>query len=850
MQKKISSPIKFITSRILSPIFLLVSFLVGITNYGYSQLMSCGNDHALALKSDGSIVCWGRNLSNELTVPSPNYGFMGVWTLNTDDDAYSVGLKTDGSLLFWGNIVPGSIPTPNSGFVSIATGLAHVVALKSDGSIVCWGNNNSGKCNVPSPNSGFVAVAAGKYFSVGLRIDGTLAIWGSRITSQIPVPNTGFIAISVCDDALLALKSDGSVVSWGDFTGLPTPNSGFVAISLGTSHATALKSDGTIVCWGNNLYGQCNVPSPNSDFIAVTAGSFQSMGIKSDGSVVFWGYGTDQYTVPSPNSGFRRVPAAPMLLPATSYTSSSFTLHWYPTFTAIGYQIDVSTYADFSVIDMLNGQSPASGSSTSYTVNGLTPGIPYYCRIRAVNKYGAGANTPFSVTLKNDQIINFNDLPSKTYGDATFTVSATGGTSGNPLVFTSSDNTIATCTGTNGENITVLKPGTCTIYASQAGNDAYYAAQVAKTLIVNPKTLTIDISIPTNKVYNGNTSFTSTTATLNGILNNEDVNIITGNLSFADKNAGKNKPLTATGFALSGTNAGNYLITQPTGLTADINKATLDIWIAAQYKIYDGLTAATVTTAINNGLITGDAVITSASNASFDTKNVGTGKTVTADISISGASAENYIFNSTASTTANISKANLIANIAVSPDLDYIKGGTVVTFTVTYQSAIDAAEGTPALKFNSTGINLNADLNTTNRITWTYEWTAPTTGNGIITLKTALPDEAGNFDQYTTGQTFFILDNPNGIKTMADSKLTVYPTVNPGRFNISMSNSQTGKVTVKIINTSGSTVKEIQFNKLSHDETFPLNMGAATAGQYMVEISIDDYRKVKRIVVE
>src|SRR5207248_67694 len=70
-------------------------------------------------------------------------------------------------------------------------------------------------------------------------------------------------------------------------------------------------------------------------------------------------------------------------------------------------------------------------------------------------------------------------------------------------------------------------------------------------------------------------------------------------------------------------------------------------------KVYDGTTAATVT--LSDDRISGDVVTDSYTSASFANKNVGTGKTVSVSgISISGTDAGNYTFNTTASTTADI----------------------------------------------------------------------------------------------------------------------------------------------------------------------------------------------------
>jgi YDG domain/Secretion system C-terminal sorting domain len=91
--------------------------------------------------------------------------------------------------------------------------------------------------------------------------------------------------------------------------------------------------------------------------------------------------------------------------------------------------------------------------------------------------------------------------------------------------------------------------------------------------------LTISGLTAANKVYNGNNTATLTgTATLNGIANGDVVTLAgTPIATFDDAEAGSNKPVTVTGYTLSGTNSGNYSLTQPTGLTANITKANQTI---------------------------------------------------------------------------------------------------------------------------------------------------------------------------------------------------------------------------------------------------------------------------------
>ena len=174
------------------------------------------------------------------------------------------------------------------------------------------------------------------------------------------------------------------------------------------------------------------------------------------------------------------------------------------------------------------------------------------------------------------QTITFTALSAVTYGDAAFTVSATGGASGNPVTFTSSNPLVATCTGTNGTTITILKTGTTTIRANQAGNSGYNAAaQVDQLLTVNTKGLTITGLTGVNKVYNGSTTATSSgTATYFGLVNSESFSVTgTPVLNFSDSNVGTGKTITIAGYTAPST---NYTVTQPT-LTADITQASQTI---------------------------------------------------------------------------------------------------------------------------------------------------------------------------------------------------------------------------------------------------------------------------------
>jgi hypothetical protein len=102
---------------------------------------------------------------------------------------------------------------------------------------------------------------------------------------------------------------------------------------------------------------------------------------------------------------------------------------------------------------------------------------------------------PFQALAATAQVILF-DLSgvTATYGDAALDITghATGGGSGNPVTFSSLATGVCTTGGTNGELVTVLAAGACSIQADQAAGGEYDAAvPVTSTLTVGPATLTV-----------------------------------------------------------------------------------------------------------------------------------------------------------------------------------------------------------------------------------------------------------------------------------------------------------------------------------------------------------------------
>lgn len=94
-------------------------------------------------------------------------------------------------------------------------------------------------------------------------------------------------------------------------------------------------------------------------------------------------------------------------------------------------------------------------------------------------------------------------------------------------------------------------------------------------------------------------------------------------------------------------------------------KLALTINLTATDKVYDGTDNASVAYSVSGGSVSGNVSIV-ASGGKFNNKNVGTGKSLTGTISISGTDAGNYEFIRVETTTASITAKSLsIANAAV-----------------------------------------------------------------------------------------------------------------------------------------------------------------------------------------
>lgn len=246
-------------------------------------------------------------------------------------------IRTDGTLRCWGPNDAGQCDVPPSlgRVLDVALGERHSVVLRRDGSIVCFGANTGGACTVPTELGVAVEVAAGKDCSYALGTDGAVRRWGAnqdetlvevlRSVTQIEawgsavaglgpdgrvrgrgwywgvMPRfTGTLtSVTAGDNAYAGVDASGRVTLWGGIRpeqSLVPPDLGPITqAALGWSHAVARRVDGTVAAWGRIVLGigqtgDAFVPSDLGTVLEVQSGPHRMGALRTDHRLVIWGY--------------------------------------------------------------------------------------------------------------------------------------------------------------------------------------------------------------------------------------------------------------------------------------------------------------------------------------------------------------------------------------------------------------------------------------------------------------------------------------------------------------------------------------------------------------------------------
>jgi alpha-tubulin suppressor-like RCC1 family protein len=227
-----------------------------------APMIACGYSHdGIILASDGSLWSWGEerfgapvlgltNTNIQNTVSLRRIGNETDWINIAVGDQHCLAVKSDGTLWAWGaNYAcqlgdgtkisrPTPVPSiPGNDWKQTAAGADGSFAVKTDGTLWAWGiDNGSGQYGNGGTKGGTNAVQVGASTNwakiwaggiqvVGLQADGSLWFWGSvtgdangkKILLPTRVsPDTNWVDVCFGYFTVLAIKSDGTLWSWGN----------------------------------------------------------------------------------------------------------------------------------------------------------------------------------------------------------------------------------------------------------------------------------------------------------------------------------------------------------------------------------------------------------------------------------------------------------------------------------------------------------------------------------------------------------------------------------------------------------------------------------------------------------
>ena len=326
-----------------------------------------------------------------------------------------------------------------------------------------------------------------------------------------------------------------------------------------------------------------------------------------------------------------------------------------------------------------------------------------------------------------------------------------------------------------GNNKTVTATG-FTLTDADAGN--YTIGTINTTMgNVNPRPITIT-AVTDTKIYNGTAGSDETPIITNTgeivtppIAGDDVANFVQ---TYDNKNVGTGKTLMPDGAVDDGNSGNNYSYTFVPDTTGVITQKPINVTAQSDSKTYDGTTNSSVAPVVD-ALESGDTVDTAPTQA-FDTKDVDTGKTLTASgLGIVGGN-DNYDITYVNNTTGEITAKNLTVSGATTDSKIY-DGNVNTTVDFTSAGLVDVV-GSENVTLNSSSYSAtfdNENVGTGKTVTVSglvldgvgasnYLLTQPTLIDGVITQKTLVVTATGVNKVYdaTTDATVTLSDNRIG----------------------------------------------------------------------------------------
>ena len=318
-----------------------------------------GRDHACALKSNGTLKCWGGNVKatvdpgkvccqspqkkevlpsaqcpaenvlpdascevcgngscgdneNESNCAKDCYDALSVPDGNYIDFSagykFSCAIDDVGAPVCWGRQDFDCLNPPPGTFNSISCGVEFCCGLTgtTGDNVTCWGRNDYGQ-STPPPGT-FTSVSAhGWWHACGLKEGGEVLCWGRAdgyqgSPSPTAVPPGTYKQVSSGHYMTCAVDDTDHAQCWGADAhnqSSPPTDQVYSEVSAGTVHSCGLRLSGEIDCWGSSSLNRTD--SPPGVFVQLEASQLHSCAVTGDGLIECWGIdqGQGQLTPPS-----------------------------------------------------------------------------------------------------------------------------------------------------------------------------------------------------------------------------------------------------------------------------------------------------------------------------------------------------------------------------------------------------------------------------------------------------------------------------------------------------------------------------------------------------------------------
>lgn len=263
------------------------------------QVMSVGDEHACAIRSDFTIACWGKNNHGQADAPP------GKYTAIAADDDHTCAIALDGTIECWGVNHPGADQTipPVGRFVDISADDSgnggHNCAIRAgSGSIECWGWNRRGESDAPASGS-YVAIGAGSFHGCAIRsLDRSITCWPGSNRGALDAPTGGgYLAIASGEHSSCAISADRSLLCWGSRTPVrSSTDKQYVAMDAGDGTVCVIAADASLECWGR---GVGSGEPTGIGFVAVSTADSDACAIDTSGKAHCWGRNRSLFSPPS-----------------------------------------------------------------------------------------------------------------------------------------------------------------------------------------------------------------------------------------------------------------------------------------------------------------------------------------------------------------------------------------------------------------------------------------------------------------------------------------------------------------------------------------------------------------------